>query len=779
MREFVLRRGRARWSCLAALVASASALAALLVVPLEARASSAWQVVRYHGYRLTVPAHWPVFNLAAHPTVCVRFNRHAVYLGRPSTDQSCPSQALGRTEAILVQPIARVRWVGDAVRALPAPSLAGADAQHGTEAQVLDRSRGVLVTATWNHRPEVIAQALGVRSAQPLAAASRVRPGAASGRVLAHGTVVAQMASAAEPGQVYTGEGFDACTTPSSSQMSAWSSAYRAIGVYIGGVNMGCSQPNLTSNWVQEESAAGWHLIPIYVGLQAPGNSCGCAALSSGSAASQGQAAAEDAVSQARAIGLGQGNPIYYDMEGYARGGTTSAVVLAFLGAWTQQLHAEGYKSGVYSSDDSGIVDLVSNYGSGYSEPDDIWPAAWNGQAGTSDANIPSGEWASHQRVHQYAGNETQTHGGVTINIDSDYVDAATAATGSSAPTTLPVNTAVPSISGSAIQGETLTEEHGAWSGNPSSYSYAWEDCGASGNNCSEISGATARTYTLHSSDYGHTIRVLETAANSAGSGSPATSAPTGVVKRQPTYWVYTSWGNVYGSYGAIFYGSPWASQTGDSQITGMAPTPDGKGYWMVDSYGHVYPYGDAQSLAQYVSSNHPAIAGIVASPSGGYWLYTASGNVYTSAGATWYGSPWASHTGDDHITGMTSTPDGKGYWMVDSSGHVYHYGDAQSLAEYLSSNHPWISGIVASPSGGYWLFAASGNVYTSADASWYGSPWASHTGDSHIEGLAAAPDGHGYWMVDSSGRVYHYGDAPGLTTGLSSNAPPVAGIVP
>ena len=54
--------------------------------------------------------------------------------------------------------------------------------------------------------------------------------------------------------------------------MSAWgASGYRAIGVYIGGTNMACAQPNLNSAWVSGQSAAGWHLIPIYVGLQAPG----------------------------------------------------------------------------------------------------------------------------------------------------------------------------------------------------------------------------------------------------------------------------------------------------------------------------------------------------------------------------------------------------------------------------------------------------------------------------------------------------------------------------
>src|SRR5258707_5691833 len=80
----------------------------------------------------------------------------------------------------------------------------------------------------------------------------------------------------------YTGLGFDACTAPSRRSMSAWaSSPYRAIGVYIGGLNRGCSQPNLTASWVEEQTAAGWSLIPTYVGLQAPtSRSSSCAKLS-------------------------------------------------------------------------------------------------------------------------------------------------------------------------------------------------------------------------------------------------------------------------------------------------------------------------------------------------------------------------------------------------------------------------------------------------------------------------------------------------------------------
>lgn len=225
-----------------------------------------------------------------------------------------------------------------------------------------------------------------------------------------------------------TSLGFDACATPSQRAMSAWaSSPYRSIGVYVGGVNRACSQPNLTTAWVGAQVAAGWQLIPTYVGLQSPTSGCtSCAKLSGGKATAQGEEAAADAVADAQSVGMGGGTPIYFDMEGYARTTSSTRATLAFLEAWTTKLHALGYVSGVYSSSASGIADLAAQIGTGYPEPDDIWIAEWNGRANTEAAFLPSYAWAPHRRLHQYRGGHNETYGGVTINIDNDYVDGAT-----------------------------------------------------------------------------------------------------------------------------------------------------------------------------------------------------------------------------------------------------------------------------------------------------------------------------------------------------------------
>ncbi|MDQ6745783.1 MAG: chap protein, partial [Actinomycetota bacterium] len=77
---------------LVGIICSATALAAARAPRLK--------LVRYLGVSVRVPASWPVFDLARDPLRCVRFDRHAVYLGPASRRQRCPAHAVGRTEAL-------------------------------------------------------------------------------------------------------------------------------------------------------------------------------------------------------------------------------------------------------------------------------------------------------------------------------------------------------------------------------------------------------------------------------------------------------------------------------------------------------------------------------------------------------------------------------------------------------------------------------------------------------------------------------------------------------
>ncbi len=96
-----------------------------------------------------------------------------------------------------------------------------------------------------------------------------------------------------------------------------------------------------------------------------------------------------------------------------------------------------------------------------------------------------------------------------------------------------PVNTALPTISGTAKQGQTLTASNGSWSNSPTSYAYQWRRCDSSGGSCSDISAASSSTRLLQAADVGSTIRVIVTASNGYGSAS-ATSGQTAVVAGLP-----------------------------------------------------------------------------------------------------------------------------------------------------------------------------------------------------------------------------------------------------
>lgn len=96
---------------------------------------------------------------------------------------------------------------------------------------------------------------------------------------------------------------------------------------------------------------------------------------------------------------------------------------------------------------------------------------------------------------------------------------------------TPPKNTSLPTISGTAEQGQTLTGHAGQWTGDqPISFKWRWKRCNAFGNKCADIPGATSQAYVLKANDVGTKLRVNVTATNGAGNGV-AESDPTPLVQ--------------------------------------------------------------------------------------------------------------------------------------------------------------------------------------------------------------------------------------------------------
>jgi hypothetical protein len=107
---------------------------------------------------------------------------------------------------------------------------------------------------------------------------------------------------------------------------------------------------------------------------------------------------------------------------------------------------------------------------------------------------------------------------------------SSTASVAVTAPATPPANTAQPAVTGTTTQGQSLSTSNGSWSGNPTSFSYQWQDCNASGAGCANIAGATTSSYTLQASDVGDAVRSVVTGSNSAGSASTASAATATII---------------------------------------------------------------------------------------------------------------------------------------------------------------------------------------------------------------------------------------------------------
>jgi hypothetical protein len=92
---------------------------------------------------------------------------------------------------------------------------------------------------------------------------------------------------------------------------------------------------------------------------------------------------------------------------------------------------------------------------------------------------------------------------------------------------TAPANTALPAISGTPRSTQTLTSSTGTWTGTaPITYTYQWQRrTNTTGSAWASIGGATARTFTLRSSDRGYLIRVGVTAGNGVGSAQAFSGA--------------------------------------------------------------------------------------------------------------------------------------------------------------------------------------------------------------------------------------------------------------
>jgi len=228
------------------------------------------------------------------------------------------------------------------------------------------------------------------------------------------------------------GEGLDSCAAPTTTQMANfWNGTpYYYWGIYIGGNQRSCSQPNLTASWIKTVTTGSvngvsmaWKLLPFWVGPQDP---CergfgSYISLNTATAFGQGTDEAASAYSEwVNTLGQSSDTPLDYDME-VSTGTITSsclAAIKSFINGWVTQLHLyPPQKAGIYTSSCGGDLDQFAHIPN---PPDFIDGANYSSGKSTSDMPCVSAtHWTQQQRHKQYQGQHNETWNGTTISVDS------------------------------------------------------------------------------------------------------------------------------------------------------------------------------------------------------------------------------------------------------------------------------------------------------------------------------------------------------------------------
>ena len=160
--------------------------------------------------------------------------------------------------------------------------------------------------------------------------------------------------------------------------------------------------------------------------------------------------------------------------------------------------------------------------------------------------------------------------------------------------------------------------------------------------------------------------------------------------------------------------------------MVGMAPTKDGKGYWLVASDGGVFSFGDA--------------------------------TFYGSMGGTPLNAP---------VTSMAATPSGNGYWLVAADGGIFTFGDAPFDGSMGGKplNNPVVGMVSAPHAQGYMLVSDDGGIFAFGTVPFFGSLGGGYGGNPAdvppVAAIALTPDNQGYWLLEPDGWSYAFANPP------------------
>jgi hypothetical protein len=148
---------------------------------------------------------------------------------------------------------------------------------------------------------------------------------------------------------------------------------------------------------------------------------------------------------------------------------------------------------------------------------------------GLNCVNIAGATSAHYTPVVADAGRELRSE------VRASNAAGAAASYAPSAPTIVvvrkPALLKLPTLSGTAKVGKSLSVTTGTWNYAPTSYAYQWFRCTSTGTACKQIAGAAASSYLLKAADAGHKLEAKVIASNAAGSATATSHTSATVAK--------------------------------------------------------------------------------------------------------------------------------------------------------------------------------------------------------------------------------------------------------
>jgi FG-GAP repeat len=292
--------------------------------------------------------------------------------------------------------------------------------------------------------------------------------------------------------------------------------------------------------------------------------------------------------------------------------------------------------------------------------------------------------------------------------------------------------------------------------------------------------------------------------------GATSNSGSTYLFERDGTTWMESAEivasdaaaDDAFGSSVALYrstaiVGSPLddddGSESGSAYMLDM-PSLVKSGYWMLESAGPFYEFGDSPAYAAATLASGVSMVGFDRRADGdGLWALDSSGVVHVRGSATNFGDVDLDtlSTGET-VASISATPSGLGYWVFTDLGRALTFGDAVHFDDLpglgLVPNGSIVASAPTATGNGYYMLGSDGGVFSFGDAAFKGSiPQVLPAGSlvCPIVGLVPTPTGDGYWMVACDGGVFAFGDAvfqgsvPGvLPEGVQLNSP-INGLVP